>query len=68
MKNEILIDLSSNDTVIFPTVSLAHSYLLALANSHLRVTGYRCSNASDFQRLQNIILEDYIEAINNNIN
>jgi len=67
MKNEILIDLSSNDTVIFPTVSLAHSYLLALANSNLRVTGYRCSNASDFQRLQNIILDDYIEAINKTI-
>ena len=63
MKNEILIDLSSNDTVIFPTVSLAHSYLLALANSNVRVIGYRCNNASDFKRLQ-----DYIEAINNTIN
>jgi len=63
MKNEILIDLSSNDTVIFPTVSLAHSYLLALANSNVRVIGYRCSNTSDFKRLQN-----YIEAINNTIN
>ena len=62
MKQEILIDFSNSETVIFPTVSLAHSYLLALLRSDVRAIGYRCSNASDFERLQ-----DYIEDINQSI-
>ena len=55
MNNEIIIDFSNGESVIFKTYSGAVNYIVDMFVSKIHALGIHCSDTEELQHLQNYI-------------
>lgn len=63
MNNEIIVDFSNNESVLFQTISQAIALIRIASNVGVFAKGIHCSDTGDTQ-----LLQDYLEGLNKSIN
>ena len=63
MNNEIIVDFSNNESVLFKTISQAIALIRIASKVGLIAKGIHCSDTEDTQ-----LLQDYLEGLNKSIN
>jgi len=63
MNNEIIVDFSNNESVLFKTISQAIAFIRIAYKVGLIAKGIHCRDTEDTQ-----LLQDYLEGLNKSIN
>lgn len=63
MNNEIIVDFSNNESVLFQTISQAIALIRIASKVGVFAKGIHCSDTEDTQ-----LLQDYLEGLNKSIN